>query len=105
MTVGGSDRRQPSGGGGTRWRSDSVGLTGGRDWSQLVALGGRRWRMEAELGEELGAECRNSTRHCGGFDLRELDARQAQPESAAGNPLQVLGRRRRKRGKRWRRCS
>lgn len=42
------------------------------------------------LGEELGAECRNSARRCGGFDLREPDACQAQPETAAGCLVQIL---------------
>lgn len=97
--AGGSDRWWQSGEGGTGWRRDSVGCAGGQDWSRLWAWRGRRWRREAELGEELGAECRNSARHCGGFDLRELDARQTQPETAAGRLVQVLRRRRRRRSK------
>lgn len=63
---------------------------GGRDRSRLCAWGGRRWRKEAGLGEEPGAECHNSARRCGGFDLREPDACQTQPETAAGRLDQVL---------------
>lgn len=64
----------------TAWRRDCV-EEGGR--GRRRHGGGRRrrggQRGEAELGEDLEAEWRNSAGRCGGFDPRETDAGQIQP--------------------------
>lgn len=76
--------------GGAGWRRGSAVPEGGRHRCRLWAWGGRRWWREAGLGEELEAVCRNSAGCCGGLDLRESDAGQTQPETAAGRSHQLL---------------